>query len=344
MNEKGYDRMEKIENLYDTVLIDPNEDLVIFDKTLVQHDSYLIKFIYAICCFDYENLPVALTRIEEFANALITGELPDIEPQSRSEQFFKAILTGDISTLPDPQSRGEVLLDKLARGNNDLSDIEPIQSRYELLLAYLIKNGGSLPNLTYVFYQFQETAATFQNTKEKPYKSLSIKGQTYQNILPEPTTPVLTNNAEMFSVDEGLDETIEIVDGVAKSAILKGNTLVNLLNKLTINAEAEQTKNWYSTTYATGTVKSGKYILLYNVKETSETSRNTPRIKLADDTYLYHGYDDFNTTTGIKKWIFTAKLLPESSPKWKRESSLGKSLGSPLETASAMRLARPTAS
>ena len=189
MNEKGYDRMEKIENLYDTVLIDPNEDLVLLDKTLVQHDSNLIKFIYAICCFDYDILPVALTRIEEFANALITGELPDIEPQSRSEQFFKAILTGDISTLPDPQSRGEVLLDKLARGNNDLSDIEPIQSRYELLLAYLIKNGGSLPNLTYVFYQFQETAATFQNTKEKPYKSLSIKGQTYQNILPEPTTP-----------------------------------------------------------------------------------------------------------------------------------------------------------
>ena len=114
MNEKGYDRMEKIENLYDTVLIDPNEDLVLLDKTLVQHDSNLIKFIYAICCFDYENLPVAITRIEEFANALITGELPDIEPQSRSEQFFKAILTGDISTLPDPQSRGEVLLDKLA--------------------------------------------------------------------------------------------------------------------------------------------------------------------------------------------------------------------------------------
>ncbi|WP_405308748.1 hypothetical protein [Methanobrevibacter sp.] len=87
-----------------------------------------------------------------------------------------------------------------------------------------------MPNLTYVFYQFQETAATFQNTKEKPYKSLSIKGQTYQNILPEPTTPVLTNNAEMFSVDEGLDETIEIVDGVAKSAILKGQTLVNCIN------------------------------------------------------------------------------------------------------------------
>lgn len=57
-----------------------------------------------------------------------------------------------------------------------------------------------------------------------------IKGQTYQNILPEPSTHVLTNNKEMFKVNEGLDPNVEIVDGVSKSAILKGNTLVNLLN------------------------------------------------------------------------------------------------------------------
>ena len=55
-----------------------------------------------------------------------------------------------------------------------------------------------------------------------------IKGQTYHNILPEPSTHVLTNNKEMFKVNEGLDPNVEIVDGVAKSAILKGQTLVNL--------------------------------------------------------------------------------------------------------------------
>ena len=57
---------------------------------------------------------------------------------------------------------------------------------------------------------------------------MTIKGKTYQNILPEPSTLVLTNNKEMFKVNEGLDPNIEIVDGVSKSAILKGNTLVNL--------------------------------------------------------------------------------------------------------------------
>ena len=49
---------------------------------------------------------------------------------------------------------------------------------------------------------------------------MTIKGKTYQNILPEPSTHVLTNNKEMFKVNEGLDPNVEIVDGVSKSAIL----------------------------------------------------------------------------------------------------------------------------
>ena len=60
---------------------------------------------------------------------------------------------------------------------------------------------------------------------------MTIKGKTYQNILPEPSTHVLTNNKEIFKVNEGLDPNVEIVDGVSKSAILKGQTLVNLATK-----------------------------------------------------------------------------------------------------------------
>ena len=57
-----------------------------------------------------------------------------------------------------------------------------------------------------------------------------IKGKTYQNILPEPSTPVLTNNKEMFKVNEGLDPNAEVVDGISKSAILSGQTWVNGLS------------------------------------------------------------------------------------------------------------------
>ena len=72
---------------------------------------------------------------------------------------------------------------------------------------------------------------------------MTIKGQTYQNILPEPSTHVLTNNKEMFKVNEGLDPNVEIVDGVSKSAILKGQTLVNLSENL--QTITRSVNGWY---------------------------------------------------------------------------------------------------
>ena len=55
-----------------------------------------------------------------------------------------------------------------------------------------------------------------------------IKGKTYQNILPEPSLrSSMTNGKSMQKLNEGY-ENVNVVDGVAKSAILKGQTLVNL--------------------------------------------------------------------------------------------------------------------
>ena len=150
------------------------------------------------------------------------------------------------------------------------------------------------------------TKQDIENKKVAGLAKLDEIETTYENDTYTPTITVKNKSSVKTGEGDEVDYSANVMDGHAKSAILSGNTLVNLLNKLTINAEAGQTKNWYSGSYATGTVKSGKYILLYNVKETSETNRNTPRIRLAGDKYLYHGYDNFNTTTGIKKWIFTA--------------------------------------
>lgn len=90
---------------------------------------------------DISPKPIA-SRIETFIKAILDGEFSGIEPISRSECYFYAIFSGDLSKLPlKPQSRSEVLLEKIALGNEDLTDIEPIQSRYELYLAYIIQNG-----------------------------------------------------------------------------------------------------------------------------------------------------------------------------------------------------------
>ena len=90
---------------------------------------------------DISPKPIS-SRIETFIKAVLDGEFSGIEPISRSEQYFYAIFSGDLSKLPSkPQSRSEVLLEKIALGSEDLTDVEPIQSRYELYLAYIIQNG-----------------------------------------------------------------------------------------------------------------------------------------------------------------------------------------------------------
>ena len=209
---------------YDRVLIDPNEPLILPDGTAIT--GRLETFLYALCCLDYDNLPTPLSRIEEFANALITGEIPNIEPQSRSEQFFLAILDGNIDNLPEPQSRSEVLLNKLAVGDFDLTNVDPIQSRYELLLAYLIKNGG-VGNLDYVLYEFYQATQTLYNTQEKPVKSAILKGSTkYRDI---DTGDILdtfdeTKNLELVSVKMPVLKTTgkNLFDGKLEYGIING--------------------------------------------------------------------------------------------------------------------------
>ena len=297
--------MEKITKSTDTVLIDPNEPLILPDGTALV--GRIEWFLYALCCLDYQNLPTPMSRIEEFANALITGEIPNIEPQSRAEQFFLAILDGNISNLPQPQSRSEVLLDKLARGEFDLSDVEPIQSHYELLLAYLIKNGG-IGNIDYVLYEFSEAMKTMYNTVEKPFKSLELSGNTLVNCVLEDT-----ENDDYTSFDKDYSGTSFTINGTSegaiKSAILSGNTLINSLgiSNVFVPANTESTVNLGLQT----TLPPKKYILFYNVV-TENTSpneplnRHTPRINLKDGSSLFQGYEGFNTTTGRKYWIFTA--------------------------------------
>ena len=61
---------------------------------------------------------------------------------------------------------------------------------------------------------------------------MTIKGQTYQNILPEPTLRNKMIGKSMQRLNEGYDN-IEVVDGVSKSAILSGKTLVNYFPEYT---------------------------------------------------------------------------------------------------------------
>ena len=68
--------------------------------------------------------------------------------------------------------------------------------------------------------------------------NMIIKGQTYQNILPDPTLRnSMTNGKTMQKLNEGYD-SVNTVDGVCKSAILSGNTLVNVIDEISFPSSA----------------------------------------------------------------------------------------------------------
>ena len=113
---------------------------------------------------------------------------------------------------------------------------------------------------------------------------MAIKGQTYQNILPEPSLRnSMTNGKTMQKINEGYD-SVEVVDGVGKSAILSGQTLVNLatktramgstaqFNKDTITLTTNTDKPWFSTTLKTVGMKAGGTYLLYTDSITYDAS------------------------------------------------------------------------
>ena len=112
-----------------------------------------------------------------------------------------------------------------------------------------------------------------------------IKGKTYQNILPEPSTHVLTNNKEMFKVNEGLDPNVEIVDGVSKSAILSGQTLVNLAPKKIIEYTASS--DW-----------DGFNVLVQNSKKPNEHWRTLQDLKPNTKYYISCYVETFEDVNG----------------------------------------------
>ena len=144
--------------------------------------SRLEKFLYALYSLDSSDLPTPLSRIEELYNCWVTGEeAPTFEPLSRVEKYLMAILGGyDVVLLPNPLSRAEVLLYKLATGDDSLEDFDIFLSEHEYLLAEIIRNGGVGGNIDieYVLYSLSEEHNTLYNTAEKPVKSAILKGQT----------------------------------------------------------------------------------------------------------------------------------------------------------------------
>ena len=124
-----------------------------------------------------------------------------------------------------------------------------------------------------------------------------IKGQTYHNILPEPSTHVLTNNKEMFKVNEGLDPNVEIVDAVSKSAILSGQTLVNQSTTSELTFE----NAWQGKIIGGNALQSGKkYFTSFDLE--SDNSELTIQARNGN-SFVYHIRKGFTKGKNVLSFI-----------------------------------------
>ena len=168
---------------------------------MLMSKSRLEKFLYALYSLDSSDLPIPRSRVEELYNCLVTGvEAPTFKPLSRVEKYLMAILgVYDVDSLPNPISRVEVLLHKLAIGDDNLDDVKSFLSEHEELLAEIIRNGviGDNIDIEYVLHTLSAGHNTLYNTSEKPVKSAVLKGQTLVNIVNNDNWVPETDNANV---------------------------------------------------------------------------------------------------------------------------------------------------
>ena len=60
---------------------------------------------------------------------------------------------------------------------------------------------------------------------------MTLKGQSYQNILPKPTTLIMETDEQEFKINDKIDSNIIIDDNIAEIATVKGKTIVNAVQE-----------------------------------------------------------------------------------------------------------------
>ena len=238
--------MATIEPNFESICIDPNDDLVLYKKEIVR--SRIEKFLYAICSLDNDDLPTPLSRIEEMYKCLVTGvDFITFTPLSRAEKFVMAMLGAyDVELLPTPISRSETLMKKIATGDTNLDDVDNLQSRYEFLLAYIIKaggfNGGS-GDFYYDLISLTSSFTTIYGTLDKPVKNAVLKGQTLVNLVKKLTDENIGNGNKTWQIQGSGQATYSynVDKGVTLSNAVNGSMVLNYVDLTLFKPNTEYT-------------------------------------------------------------------------------------------------------
>ena len=201
--------------------------------------SRLDDILYALCTLsllDEYDVPNE-DRINEYYKALLTGDLSELTfmPKSRIEKLLHFLTIGTNEGIEAPKSRIEYLLYVLA-GLMQVSalpfNVNERSSRHEKYLMYLIENGGvGVKSLTVSFFNNQEIL----NSEEGNVENLTFKGNT---ILPVIKKSIARNDAfELTNLKSNNTYTVQTNE---KEFTLNGVTYPEIETSATTTASVDR--------------------------------------------------------------------------------------------------------
>ena len=99
-------------------------------------------------------------------------------------------------------------------------------------LDKVMGDGIATPTITHEGTSFQVGVGDSNiEVVDSDVAGMTIKGQSYQNILPKPTTLIMETDEKEFKINDKIDSNIIIDDNIAEIATVKGKTIVNAVQE-----------------------------------------------------------------------------------------------------------------
>ena len=156
-------------------------------------------------------------------------------------------------------------------------------------LADVMGDGIATPTLTHEGTSFKVGVGDSNiEVVDGDVAGMTLKGQSYQNILPKPTTLIMETDEQEFKINDKIDSNIIIDDNIAEIATVKGKTIVNTVqeesgNEYTVLGEDLSGQSIVTTNKPEGNIK--------GVTLQGQTLVNTIQKPCKDD-YVVLGAED----------------------------------------------------
>ena len=227
------------------------------------------------------------SRLEKFIYAICSMDVSDLPvPLSRIEKLWNCLITGETPDF-EPLSRNEKYLMAML-DRYDISNLPAPMSRGEKLLYKIAVGETDLSDVPGYLSRYEELLKYL-------IENGGISGGDFEYVL--------------HTLNQSLNTLYLTAEKPVKSAVLSGQTLVNLINVKNTTGGIAYTTIDLKLAYE---LPVGKYILFYDIIKANTSSglgnpdRHTPIVTFNDDSKIYQGFEGFNTSKGKKYWIIDA--------------------------------------